>query len=96
MKNNKLNERSNKNHDREHAHWDRRGFLKTLGIAGAGSISFAGSSLSVVNSHFLTNALSEADSELGRLLNPALAGGWCLAWLPKRASKNTPPRNQNS
>ena len=30
MKNNKLNERSNKNHDREHAHWDRRGFLKTL------------------------------------------------------------------
>ena len=63
MKNNKLNERSNKNHDREHAHWDRRGFLKTLGIAGAGSISFAGSSLSVVNSHFLTNALSEADSE---------------------------------
>lgn len=63
MKNNKLNERSKKNHDREHAHWDRRGFLKTLGIAGAGSISFAGSSLSVVNSHFLTNALSEADSD---------------------------------
>lgn len=63
MKRNNLNEMNSKAHDREHANWDRRGFLKTLGIAGAGSISFAGSSLSVVNSHFLTNALSEADSD---------------------------------
>ena len=63
MERDKLNEMNSKAHDREHAHWDRRGFLKTLGIAGAGAISFGSSTLSVVDSHFLTNALSEADSD---------------------------------
>lgn len=63
MKRDKLNEMNSKAHDLEHAHWDRRGFLKTLGIAGAGAISFGSSALSVVDSHFLTNALSEADSD---------------------------------
>ena len=36
-------------HKQEHSHWDRRGFLKVLGIAGAGSISLANSHLSVIN-----------------------------------------------
>ena len=63
MKQPKPNELHLKSHDREHAHWDRRGFLKTLGIAGAGAISFGHSALSVVESPFLTKALSEAYSD---------------------------------
>ena len=41
-------------HKKEHSHWDRRGFLKVLGIAGAGSISLANSHLSVINSNFIS------------------------------------------
>ena len=63
MKNNKLNERNKKTMTVEHAHWDRRGFLRTLGVAGFGAISIGNSNISVVDSHFLTNALSEADSD---------------------------------
>ena len=63
MKNNKLNEINKKNQDSEHAHWDRRGFLRTLGVAGFGAISIGNSNISVVDSHFLTTALSEADSD---------------------------------
>ena len=51
MSNNYLN--SDK-HKKEHSHWDRRGFLKVLGIAGAGSISLANSHLSVINSSFVS------------------------------------------
>lgn len=57
MKNNRSN------HDEEHAQWDRRGFLKTLGVAGGGIISFGSSSLSVVNSNLLNIALNDAKSD---------------------------------
>ena len=50
-------------HKKEHSHWDRRGFLKVLGIAGAGSISLANSHLSVINSSFVSNALSNSISD---------------------------------
>lgn len=50
-------------HKQEHSHWDRRGFLKVLGIAGAGSISLANSHLSVINSSFVSNALSNSISD---------------------------------
>jgi len=63
MKYQKPNELHLKSHDREHAHWDRRGFLRTLGMAGAGAISFGNSALSVVESPFLTRALSNAYSD---------------------------------
>ena len=63
MKHQKPNELHSKSHDREHAHWDRRGFLRTLGMAGAGAISFGNSALSVVESPFLNQALSEAYSD---------------------------------
>ena len=58
---------NSKKHRDEHSSWTgRRGFLKTLGLAGAGAISFGNSSLSVINSNFLTNALknSYADRSL--------------------------------
>ena len=51
MSDNYLNSDKHKN---EHSHWDRRGFLKVLGIAGAGSISLANSHLSVINSNFIS------------------------------------------
>lgn len=63
MKLKKPNELHLNTHDREHAHWDRRGFLRTLGMAGAGAISFGNSALSVVESPFLTQALSDAYSD---------------------------------
>lgn len=63
MKNRKSNELHLKSHDREHAQWDRRGFLRTLGMAGAGAISFGHTTLSVVESPFLTQALSDAYSD---------------------------------
>lgn len=63
MKYHKPNELHLKSHDHEHAHWDRRGFLKTLGMAGAGAISFGNSALSVVESSFLNQALSDAYSD---------------------------------
>ena len=50
-------------HKKEHSHWDRRGFLKVLGIAGAGSISLANSHLSVINSNFISNALGNSVSD---------------------------------
>ena len=63
MKHQKPNELHAQSHDREHAHWDRRGFLRTLGMAGAGAISFGNSALSVVESPFLNQALSDAYSD---------------------------------
>ncbi len=57
-----------KKHIAEHSSWDRRGFLKTLGIAGAGAISFGNSSLSVLNSNFLTNALTGSSSDRSLVL----------------------------
>lgn len=57
-----------KKHIAEHSKWDRRGFLKTLGIAGAGAISFGNSSLSVLNSNFLTNALTGSVSDRSLVL----------------------------
>ena len=63
MKHKPLNELHLKSHDREHDHWDRRGFLRTLGMAGAGAISFGNSALSVVESPYLTHALSDAYSD---------------------------------
>tara|TARA_B100000780_G_scaffold148159_1_gene103524 strand:+ start:10050 stop:11657 length:1608 start_codon:yes stop_codon:yes gene_type:complete len=50
-------------HDEDHAQWNRRGFLKTLGVAGGGMISFGSSALSVVDSSFLNTALSDANSD---------------------------------
>ena len=61
MSDNYLNSDKHKN---EHSHWDRRGFLKVLGIAGAGSISLANSHLSVINSKFIANALGNSISDL--------------------------------
>ena len=63
MKYRKHNELHLKSHDRDHAHWDRRGFLRTLGMAGAGAISFGNSTLSVVESPLLNQALSDAYSD---------------------------------
>ena len=63
MKHRKPNELHLKSHDRDHSHWDRRGFLRTLGMAGAGAISFGNSSLSVVESPLLNKALSDAYSD---------------------------------
>ena len=63
MKRHKPNELHLKSHDRDHAHWDRRGFLRTLGMAGAGAISFGNSTLSVVESPLLNQALSDAYSD---------------------------------
>jgi len=57
------NELYMKSHDRDHAYWDRRGFLRTLGIAGAGAISFGSSTLSVVESPILNQTLSDAYSD---------------------------------
>jgi uncharacterized protein (DUF1501 family) len=63
MKHPKPNERHLRSHDSDHAQWDRRGFLRTLGMAGAGAISFGSSTLSVVESPFLNQALSDAYSD---------------------------------
>ena len=63
MNRHKPNELHLKSHDRDHAHWDRRGFLRTLGMAGAGAISFGNSTLSVVESPLLNQALSDAYSD---------------------------------
>ena len=50
-------------HQKEHSKWDRRGFMKVLGLAGAGSISLGSTNLSVLNSNFITNALSDSISD---------------------------------
>lgn len=63
MKHKKPNELHLESHDREHAHWDRRGFLRTLGIAGAGAISFGSSTLSVVDTPHLNRMLNDAYSD---------------------------------
>ena len=64
----KKNYLNSKKHKAEHSKWGRRGFLKTLGIAGAGAISFGNSSLSVLNSNFLTNALTGSISDRSLVL----------------------------
>jgi len=63
MKNEIIDKLSKTIHDQEHAQWDRRGFLKTLGVAGGGMLSFAGSGLSVVNSNFLNTVLNGVNSD---------------------------------
>ena len=63
MKQRKTDELHLKSHDLDHAHWDRRGFLRTLGMAGAGAISFGNSTLSVVESPQLNKALSDSYSD---------------------------------
>ena len=63
MKRHKPKELHLKSHDRDHTHWDRRGFLRTLGMAGAGAISFGNSTLSVVESPLLNQVLSDAYSD---------------------------------
>ena len=55
-------------HRKEHSNWDRRGFMKVLGLAGAGSISLGSTNLSVLNSNFITNALSDSISDRVLLL----------------------------
>ena len=55
-------------HRNEHSNWDRRGFMKVLGLAGAGSISLGSTNLSVLNSNFITNALSDSLSDRVLLL----------------------------
>ncbi len=64
----KKNYLKSKKHIAEHSKWGRRGFLKSLGIAGAGAISFGNNSLSVLNSNFLTNALTGASSDRSLVL----------------------------
>ena len=64
----KKNYLQSKKHIAEHSNWGRRGFLKTLGIAGAGAISLGNNSLSVLNSNFLTNALTDAASDRSLVL----------------------------
>ena len=59
---------NSKKHKAEHSKWGRRGFLKTLGIAGAGAISLGNNSLSVLNSNFLTNALTDSISDRSLVL----------------------------
>ena len=59
----KLNELHLKSHDSDHEHWDRRGFMRTLGMAGAGAISFGNSTLSIVESPLLNQTLSHAYSD---------------------------------
>ena len=63
MKHRKPNELHLRSHDLDHDHWDRRGFLRTLGMAGAGAISFGNSTLSVVESPLLSHAISDAYSD---------------------------------
>ena len=63
MKRHKTNELYLKSHDREHAYWDRRGFMRTLGMLGASAISYGNSTLSVVESPLLNQALSDAYSD---------------------------------
>lgn len=63
MKRHKTNELYQKSHDREHAYWDRRGFIRTLGMLGASAISYGNSTLSVVESPLLNQALSDAYSD---------------------------------
>ena len=50
-------------HRKEHSKWDRRGFMKVLGLAGAGSISLGSTNLSVLNSNFISNELSNSISD---------------------------------
>jgi len=59
----KKNYLKSKEHIEDHSKWDRRGFLKILGLAGAGSISLGNTDLSVLNSNFLTNSLSNSVSD---------------------------------
>ena len=63
MKRDKTNELYLKSHDREHAYWDRRGFMRSLGMLGASAISYGNSTLSVVESPLLNQALSDAYSD---------------------------------
>ena len=50
-------------HLKEHSEWDRRGFLKILGIAGMGSISLGGGTVSVLESQLLSNSLNSSVSD---------------------------------
>lgn len=50
-------------HAREHAAWDRRTFLKTLGIGFGGSMMLGGMGVSATTLSPLTKALSAADSD---------------------------------
>ena len=50
-------------HLKEHSDWDRRGFLKILGIAGMGSISLGGGTVSVLESQLLSNSLNSSVSD---------------------------------
>ena len=59
----KKNYLKSKEHIEDHSKWDRRGFLKILGLAGAGSISLGNTDLSVLNSNFLMNSLSNSVSD---------------------------------
>ncbi len=63
MKLRKPNELHFRSHDRDHVNWDRRGFMRTLGMVGAGAISFGSNTLSIVESPFLNQALSDAYSD---------------------------------
>ena len=59
-----MNEKQNSiEHLKEHSDWDRRGFLKILGIAGMGSISLGGGTVSVLESQLLSNSLNSSVSD---------------------------------
>jgi len=50
-------------HDLEHKKWNRRSFLQTIGLAGSGSMFFAGTALSASKVSPLTLALNEVEGE---------------------------------
>ena len=62
-------------HDEEHSSWNRRGFLRALGLVGGGSIALGGSNLTASSPSRMTAALANAASEDRVLVLVRLKGG---------------------
>ncbi|RMB59118.1 DUF1501 domain-containing protein [Dokdonia sinensis] len=62
-------------HDEEHSSWNRRSFLRALGLVGGGSIALGGSNLTASSPSRMTAALANAASEDRVLVLVRLKGG---------------------
>jgi len=50
-------------HNQEHERWNRRSFLKVLGLAGGGSMMLANTNITASQPSYLTQAISEAETD---------------------------------
>lgn len=58
-----MSKKNHKNHDKEHAQWNRRSFIQALGLVGGGTMMLGGTNLTAARPSPLAVALSQSEND---------------------------------